>query len=113
MKGKLIIENREFYFHPKFKTFAGSVDGYIVDVKNQKPTLGILCENGYYTVEFEDGWWMYANNFIWECFHGLLKFNEKVKHINKQKNDNRLENLKMKSNEIFLKCSTDKTLTYV
>ena len=30
MNNKLIIENREFYFHPTYIAYAGSLDGYVV-----------------------------------------------------------------------------------
>ena len=29
MNNKLIIENREFYFHPTYIAYAGSLDGYL------------------------------------------------------------------------------------
>jgi len=42
---------------------------------------------------------IYVYDFIWECFHGLLKYGDKVSHINEQRNDNRLTNLKLNSKE--------------
>ena len=30
MNNKLIIENREFYFHSTYIAYAGSLDGYVV-----------------------------------------------------------------------------------
>ena len=55
-----------------------------------------------------------VHNFIWECHHGLLKNDEKIKHINKIRYDNRLINLKLRSsNEIVVKISTNKKISYV
>jgi len=35
-----------------------------------------------------------VHDFIWECFHGLLKYGNKISHINEQRNDNPLANSK-------------------
>ena len=32
MSTKLVIENREFYFHPTHQAYAGSIDGCVVHV---------------------------------------------------------------------------------
>jgi len=42
---------------------------------------------------------IYVHDFIWECFHELLKYGDEVSHINEQRNDNRLANLKLTSKE--------------
>ena len=43
---------------------------------------------------------IYVHNFIWECFHGLLKDGQKIKHINKKSEDNRLMNLTLRSSNV-------------
>ena len=42
MNNKLIIENREFYFHPRYIAYAGSLDGYVVHAVTRIPTSGII-----------------------------------------------------------------------
>ena len=109
MNNKLIIENCEFYFHPTYIAYAGSLDGYVVHAINRIPTLGVINEKGYYkfTVEDDRGRCLHVHNFIWECFHGLLKEGEKIKHINERRDDNRLENKKLhSSNNIIIRGST-------
>ena len=44
MNNKLIIENREFYFHPTYIAYAGSLDGYVVHAITRIPTLGVINE---------------------------------------------------------------------
>ena len=39
MNDKLVIENREFYFHPTHKAYAGSIDGCVVHVVTREPTF--------------------------------------------------------------------------
>ena len=84
MNNKLIIENRKFYFHPRFIAYAGSLDDYVVHAITRIPTLGVINEKGYYKFTVEDDWrrCLHVHDFIWECFHGLLKEGEKIKHIN-------------------------------
>ena len=97
MNNKLIIENREFYFHPTYTAYAGSLYGYVVHAITRIPTSGVIIEKGYYKFIVEDDWGrcLHVHDFIWGCFHGLLKEGEKIKHINKRRNDNRLENMKL------------------
>ena len=105
MKNKLVIKNRVYYFHPRHIAYAGSRDGYVVHAITRIPTIGINNEKGYLEFAVEDDWRLIqVHDFIWECFHGLLKEGEKIKHINKRRDDNRLENLKLcSSNDIILK----------
>ena len=112
MNNKLIIKNREFYFHPIYVAYAGSLDGYVVHGITRIPTLSIINEKGYseFTVENDWGRCLHVHDFIWECFYGLLKEGEKIKHINKRRDDNRLENMKLRSlNDIVIQGS----ITYV
>ena len=109
MNNKLIIENRKFYFHPTYIAYAGSIDGYVVRAITRIPTLGIINEKGYseFTVENDC---LHVHDFIWECFHGLLKEKEKIKHINKRRDENRWENMKLRSsNDIVIR----RSITYV
>ena len=50
MNNKLIIENHKFYFHPTYIAYAGSLDGYAVHAINRIPTLGIINDKGYYSI---------------------------------------------------------------
>ena len=56
MNNKLIIENREFYFHPTYIAYAGSPDGYVVHAITRIPTLGVINEKRYYKFTVEDDW---------------------------------------------------------
>ena len=101
MNNKLIIENRKFYFHPTYIAYAGSLDGYVVHAITRIPTLGVINEKGYYKFTVEDDC-LHVHDFIWECFHGLLKEGEKIKRINKRRDDNRLESMKSRSSNVIV-----------
>ena len=62
MNDKLVIENREFYFHPTHKAYAGSIDGCVVHVVTREPTFGSINEKGYYEMTVEDYWNNNNNN---------------------------------------------------
>ena len=101
MSTKLVIENREFYFHPTHQAYAGSIDGCVVHVVTREPTFGRITEKGYFEMTVQDYWGrIYIHNFVWECFHGLLKDGQKIKHINKKCEDNRLMNLTLRSSNV-------------
>ena len=112
MKNKLIIENCKFYFHPTYIAYARSLGGYVAHAITRIPTLGVINEKEYYKFTVEDDWGrcLHVHDFIWECFSGLLKEGEKIKHINKRRDDNRLENMKLRSsNDIVIR----ESITYV
>ena len=54
MRNKLVIDNREYYFHPTFKNYAGSLDGYVIYILNQEPTLGVKHEKGFMVMTVEE-----------------------------------------------------------
>ena len=56
MNNKLIIENREFYFHPTYIAYAGNLDGYVVHAITRIPTLDVINDKGYYKFTVEDDW---------------------------------------------------------
>ena len=49
-RGFTVIENHEFYFHPTYIAYAGSLDGYVVHAITRIPTLGVINEKGYHII---------------------------------------------------------------
>jgi len=83
-----------------YTAYAGNLDGYVVHAAAQKPTLSTPNENEYMEMTTEnDLHQIFVHDFIWECFHGPLKYGEEILHINGNHKDNRLPNLKLNSNE--------------
>ena len=66
MNNKLIIENREFYFHPTYIAYAKSLDGYAVHAIIQISTLGIINEKEYSEFTVENDWerCLHVHDFI-------------------------------------------------
>ena len=44
MNNKLITKNREFYFHPTYIAYAGSLNSYAVHAITRIPTLGAIMK---------------------------------------------------------------------
>ena len=96
-------------------THVGSLVGYVVHAIPRIPTLGVINEKGYSEFTVEDDWGrcLHVHDFIWDCFHGLLK-GEKIKHINKRRDDNRFQNMKLRSsNDIVIRGSASDTAFHI
>ena len=95
---KIIINNRVFKTHPIYNLFAGSKDGYVINIVKQVPYKCNRNKYGYRQIkvrrygESEQKNFM-AHKFIWECFNGVIPEGKVINHKNDDKEDNRLCNL--------------------
>lgn len=67
----------------------------------RKPTAGLrsVAVNGYVRLTLSDGRRVYEHRWIWQQTHGPIPPGAMIHHINEQKTDNRLENLKLVLNQ--------------
>ena len=94
--------NIKFYIHPIYKDYAATENGYIYSLKNGQVRLIKESENNYGYLRFDlwtgsrDSQKSYlSHRFIFECFNNRLIEKEKdIDHINKDKKDNRILNLR-------------------
>ena len=97
---KLIINNRVFKTHPIYTLYAASRDGYIIHIIKQKPNKGNKDRHGYMKCKVrqhgQSGFKNYrCSRFIYECFNDVIPKGKVIDHQNDDKEDNRLCNLKL------------------
>ena len=86
MSTKLVIENREFYFHPTHQVYAGSIDGCVVHVVTREPTFGRITEKGYFEMTVQDYWGqcmfiiLYGSVFM-DCLKMDKRLNILIKNV--------------------------------
>ena len=92
-------DGKTYYIHPIHTKYGCSKDGYIINSKKLIPRKGNLQHNGYLlvSVKSDDNKQkrMQAHRFVYECFHGVIPNGMVIDHINDIKDDNRIKNLQM------------------
>lgn len=115
---KITIDECVYNVHPIYNLYAGSKDGTLINIIKQKPiqgnkqNMGYLC--CYVRRHGQSGQKRYCvHRFIWECFNGVIPDNKVIDHINKDKQDNRLCNLQlMTQQENCKKAAKDRDYTF-
>ena len=109
----------ESYFHPIFSDFTSDMCGNITDVKKGEYKKKYLIIGTNY-VCIREGILYKCNNFVWECYFGLLPEDETVVNIDGDEKNNQLYNLASKSineieieNEYVIKNQLQKMETYI
>jgi hypothetical protein len=95
-----IINSKSFRIHPVYDLCGSSLDGFITHIVRKNPRRGSKKSNGYLSVAVrkrgESKFRSYqSHRFIWECYNGVIQGNKVVDHINDEKEDNRLCNLQL------------------
>ena len=98
---KTIIHNgKTYYVHHKYDNYAGSEDGYVINLKRLIPSKGHLHPTGYYSWNFsrtnKERKHYHVHRFIWETFNQQTIENDmQINHINFNKEDNSIVNLEL------------------
>ena len=97
---QLVIGRRVYQIHPIYDLYAASRDGKIIHIVKQDPISGSRNHNGYiqccvrrYGGKNQKTYRVYR--FVWECFHGIIPDGKGIDHINNNKEENRLCNLQV------------------
>ena len=100
MRIKMKIENVYYYIHPVYNLYAADRKGNIINIIKKVPIKGQKQANGYLQCfvrkHAQKGQkHCYVHRFVWECFNGVIPEGKVIDHINDIKDDNRLCNLQL------------------
>ena len=102
-------DGKTYYVHPIYINYAGSEDGYIINLKRLIPRKGLLNSTGYFqtAVYSDDGRkkLFESHRFIWEAINQqIIPHGYQIHHVNNDKQDNSIVNLELvtpKQNMIY------------
>ena len=97
---KIEINECVYHVHPVYDLYASDVDGNIISIVKKVQMKGAKNHTGYLLCNVrkhgQKGYKTYlTHSFIWECFNGLITDNKVIDHINNIKDDNRLCNVQL------------------
>ena len=86
--------------HPIYNLYASDVDGNLINLVRQVPSPGTKHKSGYLVCSVRRYGQpaqkiYYVHRFVYECFNGLIPYGKVIDHINNMKDDNRLCNLQL------------------
>ena len=98
------IENCVYKVHPVYNLYASDGNGNIIHLVRQVPSPGQKNKNGYlfcmvrkHGQNGQKGY--YVHRFVYECFNGIIPDGKVIDHVNNIKDDNRLCNLQLMSQQ--------------
>ena len=115
---KIEIVNCVYKVHPVYDLYAANEAGEVMNIVKKDAKKG-HNNNGYmmYIVRkhAQKGQKsMYVHRFVWECFNGLIPKDKVIDHVNNIRDDNRLCNLQMMTQqENFNKSAKVRDYTFV
>ena len=94
------IDECVYKVHPIYNLYAANENGYIITLVRKIPMKGTKSGNGYLSVVVRryrerNHKTMQAHRLIWECHNGMIPEGMVIDHINNVKDDNRLSNLQL------------------
>ena len=97
---KIEINNCVYKVHPVYNLYASDENGNIIHLVKQVPSIGQKHKSGYMLCMVrkhrQNGQKCYSvHRFIYECFKGLIPDGKVIDHVNNIKDDNRLCNLQL------------------
>ena len=107
---KIIIDKCVYNIHPVYNLYASDKNGNTINIIKQELHKGSKTRRGYLNVcvrkHGQSGFKGYqVHRFVWECFNGVIPDGKVIDHINNNKEDNRLCNLKLITQQLNCKKS--------
>ena len=98
------INNCVYKVYPVYNLYASDGNGNIIHLVKQVPSTGRKHKNGYlfcmvrkHGQNGQKGY--YVHRFVYECFNGIIPDGKVIDHVNNIKDDNRLCNLQLMSQQ--------------
>ena len=96
----ITINNCVYSVHPIYDLYASDENGNIINIIKKVPHKGNKTNTGYMMCGVrkygQSGKKTYhVHRFVWECFKGVIPEGKVIDHINNNKEDNRLCNLQL------------------
>ena len=93
------IEKCVYNVHPVFYLYAANTPGEVINIIKKVPNQGIKNHSGYMHCSIRKYGGRQktcqVHQFVWECFNGVIPEGKVIDHINSDKEDNRLCNLQL------------------
>ena len=97
---KIEINSFVYHIHSVYDLYAANESGDVINIVKREPIEGNKKSNGYimcsvrkHAQKGQKSY--YVHRFVWECFNGIIPDNKVIDHINNNRNDNRLCNLQL------------------
>ena len=97
---KMKIKNVSYRIHPVYDLYGADKDGNIINIIKKVPMKGNKNHFGYMKCcvrkrAQKDQKTYSIHRFVWECYNGVIPEGKVIDHINDDKEDNRLCNLQL------------------
>ena len=95
---KIVIEDRVYQIHPIYDLYGADEGGHIINIVKKLPSKGCKHHDSYMRClvrkHGQNGFKsLSVQRFVWECFNGIITGDKVIDHINNIRDDNRLCNL--------------------
>ena len=95
----IFYNGKKYYIHPIYNEYGASKSGKVIYFQTMNKFSGTNNHTGYLSVAVKSNdnkrKTMQAHRFIWECFYGVIPNGMVIDHVNDIKDDNRIKNLQM------------------
>ena len=113
----LEINNCVYNVHPFYDLYATNESGEVINIIKKVPSKGMKQQSGYMCGSIrKDGGRQetrQVHRFVWECFNGIIPEGKVIDHINNDKEDNRICNLQLLTQQQNCKkASKDRDYTF-